>query len=371
MSSRVKDIIGIMEDNFPLWLAESWDNCGLQIGSYEAMVNRIVVALDLDEEIIKFAIDQKADMIITHHPLFFQTIKSINYSKSMGRMIKNIVNAGINVYSAHTNLDAAEHGLNQYLAELLGLTQIMPLDTDKQEELYKLVVFVPISHTEELRNIINSAGAGYIGAYSDCSFRVQGTGTFRPREGSNPFIGQIGELEEVDEYRLETVVFHRDLQRMIKLIEEVHPYEEVAYDIYRLNNKGRIFSLGRKGCWTEKMSLQECAEQIKRSLKLDSVRMVGDPKRSIKTVAVVSGSGSSLIGKVLKQKIDLFVTGDLKYHEARDAEAQGLAIIDAGHQGSEEIVVPLLCNLLQKESKIKGFDLELIPAFVSPCIKVI
>lgn len=371
MSSKVKDIIAIMEKHFPLWLAESWDNCGLQIGSDEAVVNRIIVALDLDEEILELAMQKKADLIITHHPIFFKAFKSINYATPLGRMIKNIIGAGISVYSAHTNLDAGEQGLNQVLAELLGLTQIEPLGMDKQEELYKLVVFVPASHSEELRQAINHAGAGHIGAYSDCSFRVRGTGTFRPAAGSNPFIGKTGILEEVDEYRLETVVYQRDLQRIIKIMQEVHPYEEIAYDIYKLNNPGRIFSLGRKGCWAERMSLQESAEQVKRSLKVENVRVIGDLERSIKNVAVVSGSGASLIDKVLSQKVDLFITGDLKYHEAKDALAWGLAIIDAGHQGSEEIIVPYLCDLLQKAVKEKGFEIEVTPAYLSPCMKVI
>ncbi|MEN6324669.1 MAG: Nif3-like dinuclear metal center hexameric protein [Syntrophomonas sp.] len=369
MPNRIKDIIGIMEEKFPLWLAESWDNCGLQIGSAEAVANRIMVALDMDEAILDLAIEKNTDLIITHHPFFFKGIKSIDYSTPLGRMIQKSIRAGINVYSAHTNLDAAEQGLNQVLAELLGLGEIAPLYIDKQEELYKLAVFVPATHTEALREVINQAGAGHIGAYADYSFRVRGTGTFRPAEGCNPFIGETGVLEEVDEYRLETVVYERDLQRIIKIMQEAHPYEEVAYDIYKLNNQGKIFSLGRKGCWPESMSLQDCAEQVKSKLKLKNVRVVGDLKRSIKKVAVVSGSGASLIDEVIRQGIELFITGDLKYHEARDAEARGLAVIDAGHQESEEIIVPYLCDLLQQEAKDKGLEFEVIAAYAPACIK--
>lgn len=369
MPSRVKDIIEIMEGHFPRWLAESWDNCGLQIGSREAAVNRIMVALDLDEAILESAIEKNTDLIITHHPLFFKGIKSIDYSTPLGKMIQKTIGAGINVYSAHTNLDAGEQGLNQVLAERLGLAEITPLFVDKEEELYKLVVFVPATHAEQVREAINQAGAGNIGAYSDCSFRVRGTGTFRPTESCNPFIGNTGILEEADEYRLETVVYKRDLQRIIKIMQEVHPYEEVAYDIYKLNNQGKIFSLGRKGSWPAGMSLQDCAEQVKNRLKLKNVRVVGDLTRSIKKVAVVSGSGASLIDEVVRQGIELFITGDLKYHEAKDAEARGLAVIDAGHQESEEIIVPFLSDLLQREAQAKSIEIEVIEAFAATCIK--
>lgn len=369
MPGKIKDITGIMEEHFPLWLAESWDNCGLQIGSREALVNRVIVALDMDEAILDLAIEKNAELIITHHPFFFKGIKSIDYSTPLGRMIQKSIKAGISIYSAHTNLDAGEQGLNQVLAELLGLGEIEPLYMDKQEELYKLVVFVPATHAQQVREAINQAGAGHTGAYSDCSFRVRGTGTFRPAEGCNPFIGKTGMLEEADEYRLETVVYKRDLQRIIKIMQEAHPYEEVAYDIYKLNNQGKIFSLGRKGSWPESISLQDCAEQVKSKLKLKNVRVVGDLKRSIKKAAVVSGSGASLIDEVIRQGIELFITGDLKYHEARDAEARGLSVIDAGHQESEEIIVPYLCDMLQKETEAKGFEVKVIAAYAATCIK--
>ncbi|MEN6350951.1 MAG: Nif3-like dinuclear metal center hexameric protein [Syntrophomonas sp.] len=371
MAARVKDIVKIMEEFFPLFLAESWDNSGLQLGSAGREVERAVVALDLDESIVELAVNSKAGLIITHHPLFFNALKKIDFGTPQGRLTKQLIQADISVYSAHTNLDAAEKGLNQHLAELLGLKDIKPLDKNKQEDLFKLVVFVPNSHVESVRQALAQAGAGYLGAYSDCSFRTPGTGAFRPQAGSNPFIGTAGQLEEVEEYRLETVVYRRDLNRVLQVMKQAHPYEEVAYDLFHMVNEGKVFSLGRKGRWDKEMDLKECAEEVKRKLGLESVRVVGDLKQKIRKVAVVSGAGASFMNKAIRQNIDLMITGDLKYHEAQDALAQGLCVIDAGHQGTEEIMVPYLCRLLEKETQAKGYQIDFIPAFIEACFKTL
>lgn len=367
MQAKVKDIVSIMETHFPLYLAETWDNVGLQLGSLDRDLERVMVALDLDGEILEQAVNKRVGMIITHHPLFFKPIKRIDLATVEGKMIRKLIQEDITVYSSHTNLDAAEQGLNQLLAECLNLEKIEPLGQDKMEELFKLVVYVPSTHVHELRKAINEAGAGHIGQYSDCSFRSIGTGTFCPGEESNPFLGEKGLLEEVEEYRLETVVYKHELPRIIKIMEEAHPYEEVAYDIYHLENQGKVFSLGRKGQLKNEMSLSAYVDEVKKCLGVKTLRIVGNMNDRIKTVAVVSGSGASLINRVQNNGIDLFITGDLKYHEAKEAQAIGLAIIDAGHQATEEIVTAYLCNLLAEESRVRGLRLDFIPAYSSSC----
>lgn len=369
MMVRAKEIMTLMEKEFPLHLAESWDNSGLQIGSSDKKVGRILIALDLDSFVLKQALEQQVDMIITHHPLFFKPIKNINYSSPLGKMIKTLVSADITVYAAHTNLDAAQKGLNQYLAEKLGLVNIEPLYPASKEALFKLVVYVPATHLEEVSAAICIAGAGYIGNYADCTFRTRGTGTFRPGQNTNPFIGKTGELEEVDEFRLETIVTENDLKQVLASMHKAHPYEEVAYDLYRLENQGRVFSPGRKGYLVEKMSLQDYALQVKDLLGINSLRVVGDLEGMVKNVAVISGSGASLMNRVMGQNIDLLVTGDLKYHEAKDAEAAGLKVIDAGHQGTEAIVVPLLIDYLKPKLANRNLQVELIPCISPECIK--
>ncbi len=368
MQVKVRDIVKIIESFFPVHLAESWDNVGLQIGSYGAPVSRVLVALDLDKEVLQYALDQKADMIITHHPLFFTGIKSINYEQSQGSLLKGIIEAGITVYAAHTNLDAGERGLNQILAESIGLQDIKPLDKGHSEALYKLVVYVPIGHEEAVGQAINGAGAGHLGRYADCSFRSKGTGFFRPLEGSRPFIGQEGHLEEAEECRLETVVPQPRLGKVLQEMLKAHPYEEAAYDIYLLENRGRVFSLGRTGKLAKEMSLQELCGQVKMSLGLEFLRVVGDMKHSVKKIAVVSGAGASFMSKARSQKCDVLLTGDLKYHEAKDAEALGLAVIDAGHQGTERIMADYLRDLLNEENKKQGWELEVISINGRECI---
>lgn len=369
MQARIRDIAMIMEKHFPLHLAEDWDNVGLQIGAEEKPVEKVVIALDIDQQILAFAIENKADLIISHHPFIFRPIKRIDYNQGMGRLIKQIIAEDIAIYCAHTNLDAAAQGLNQMLAELLGMENIEPLNRYRSEGLYKLVVFVPIKQADELRKALNEAGAGFIGEYSDCSFRVRGTGTFRPREGTTPYVGEVGQLEEVDEYRLETVIYPKDLVKILKVLDEVHPYEEVAYDIIPLVNPERTYSMGRKGVLNKETKLEEYALEVKKQLSADKIRVIGDLESPIKTVAVVSGAGAGFIDEIVAQRIDLLVTGDIKYHEAKEADLCGVRIIDAGHQETEEIMVAHLCQILGAEAKKIGFKVDFIKAYSPRCFQ--
>lgn len=371
MEPIIKDITDIMEKYFPPELAQEWDNVGLQIGSVNRPVQRILVCLDINEESLTRAVEENVNLIITHHPLLFKAIKCIDTDKPFGRIIERLIKKDITLYSAHTNLDAGQEGLNQILAETLGLQDIEPLDCIKAESYVKLAVYVPTDHIEAVRHAISEAGAGYIGNYSDCSFRVKGTGTFKPQSGTNPFIGTIGQLEEVEEYRLETIVPEKKINTVVSAMQRAHPYEEVAYDLYPLLNQGPGYSLGRKGRLKEAVTLQEFALQVKNRLQINTVRIVGELERSINRVAVVSGSGADFINMVKGQGIDLLVTGDLKYHEARDAEMIDLAVIDAGHQGTEEIMVPYIKNLLDNECRHRGYKVEVIGMKTNQCIKTL
>jgi len=367
MEARVKDIMKMMEENYPVTLAEKWDNVGLQLGDPEQSVTRLMVALDLDQAVLEQALEQKADMVVTHHPLLFKPIKNLDYSQPQHNLIRRLVQSNISVYSAHTNLDSAPNGLNQYLAEKLGLAEISPLFSAFTEELYKIVVYVPVSHVEAVREAMTGAGAGHIGRYSDCTFCVHGTGTYRPGENTNPYLGKTGQLEMAEEYRLETVAYKTMVPSIIAALQKVHPYEEVAYDLYQLENQGRSYCPGRQGELNKAASLADYARQVKEILELDHIRVTGDLTREVRKIAVVSGSGASFMDICLKQGVDLLVTGDLKYHEAKDAEAAGLAIIDAGHQGTEQIVVPLLADLLFRECAERGIDIKVIRSTAQPC----
>jgi dinuclear metal center YbgI/SA1388 family protein len=365
---RVSDIIKIMETYFPLRLAEKWDNVGLQIGSGQGQAHKVLVVLDMDQEALQYARERKVDMVITHHPLFFTSLKSINYDEPAGLLVKGLMEAGITVYAAHTNLDAGERGLNQVLAERVGLQEIEPLDQGYQEALYKLVVYVPADHEQAVRQAILGAGAGHIGKYGDCSFRSRGTGSFCPLPGSTPFIGQTGVLEEVEEYRLETVVPQTRLATVLHAMRQSHPYEEVAYDLYLLAQSGPVYSLGRTGKLAAAMSLAEFCRQTKAKLDLEFLRVVGDMQKPVRKIAVVSGAGASFIEKSHHQGCEVLLTGDIKYHEARLALDLGIALIDAGHQGTEQIMSACLGELLSEETQKRGWEVEIISWVGRECI---
>jgi len=365
---RVSDIMEIMENYFPLHLAEKWDNVGLQIGSRRDQVHKVLVVLDVDQESLQYAREQKADMIITHHPLFFTGLKAIDYDQPAGMLVKGLMEAGIAVYAAHTNLDAGERGLNQVLAERVGLQAIEPLDQGHREALYKLVVFVPADHEPVVRQAILKAGAGHIGNYGECSFRSRGTGSFRPLPGSIPFIGQTGVQEEVDEYRLETVVPQAHLATVLQAMRQAHPYEEVAYDLYLLAQTGPVYSLGRTGSLEIEMSLEQFCQQTKAKLGLEFLRVVGDMHRLVRKIAVVSGAGASFIEKSHLLGCEVLLTGDVKYHEAKLAMDLGIAVIDAGHQGTEQIMSASLGELLRDEAQKRGWDLEIFSWLSRECI---
>lgn len=369
MPVRANDIIKIMETHFPLRLAEKWDNVGLQIGSCQDQARKVLVALDIDQEVLQYARKQKVDMIITHHPLFFTPLKSINYEEPTGRLVRGLIEAGITVYAAHTNLDAGERGLNQVLAERLGLSEIELLDQSHGEELFKLVVYVPADHEQAVRQAILREGAGHIGKYQECSFRGKGTGSFRPLPGSTPFIGHPGVLEEVEEYRLETVVPQSRLAMVLLAMQAAHPYEEVAYDLYLLTQAGPKYSLGRMGKLAAGLSLEQLCQRTKEKLGLEFLRVVGDMQKQVRKIAVVSGAGASFIEQSHQQGCEVLLTGDIKYHEARLAMDLGIALIDAGHQGTEQIMSAYLNELLTADMQKRGWEVEIISWVGRECIK--
>lgn len=368
MQTTVKDIIDIMEANYPLFLAEEWDNCGLQVGSFNQAVNTVAVALDPSPEIVSKAREVRADLLITHHPLLFNPLKSLDFGRMPGSLIKTIIESQISVYSAHTNLDSAARGINQFLAEMFGLECIEPLPGVNETPLMKLAVFVPAGHYEKVRQAIFDAGAGHIGKYDSCSFGARGTGTFRALEGANPYIGSLNQLEEVQEVRLESVFYQSEMKQVITAMLEAHPYEEAAYDLYRLSNPGRPISAGRVGRLKQPVKLEELVQQVKGRLSLDAVRVVGKPGRKVSRVAVVSGSGASFIDRLIKDGVDVLITGDLKYHEACLARDNGFSIIDAGHQGTEQVMVEIVTSMLQKETEKGGNFCKIIGLYEEKCM---
>jgi len=360
LSVKAGDIARIVEKWAPLSLAASWDNAGFQVGDPGQEVDRVLVALDVDSTTVAAAREKEVQMVVAHHPLIFHPVKSLREDRWEGALLAKIVRAGLAIYCAHTNLDQAPGGTDDLLAEQLELEGVEILRPTGREELYKIVVFVPQGYEDAVREAMAAAGAGWIGNYSHCTFQTAGTGTFKPLAGSNPFIGSQGKLERVAELRLETVVPKGLLAPVVGAMLRAHPYEEVAYDLYRLEQGGKKLGFGRIGQLPTPLSLAELARMVKEKWDLASIRVVGDLEQRVQRVAVCGGSGGSLLREAIEQRVQVLLTGDVKYHDAAQAAEAGLGIIDAGHLGTEKILVSALADYLRKELAARQAGVEVV-----------
>jgi dinuclear metal center YbgI/SA1388 family protein len=357
------EIIQLFEQFSPKALAMEGDKIGLQIGRLNKKIDKIMIALDVLEEVIDEAIERNVQLIISHHPPIFRPLKNVLTDTVQGRMIEKLLKHDIAVYAAHTNLDVATGGVNDLLADALGLENPEVLVPTNETKLKKLVVFTPVSHAEEIRKVLGAIGAGFIGNYSHCSFSADGTGRFLPGDNTNPHIGQQGRLEAVDEVRIETIVPEHLIKRAITAVIKAHPYEEVAYDIYPVENKGEVLGLGRIGRVKE-MTLAEFAERVKQAFEVDKVRVVGDLSSRVKKVAVLGGDGNKYFMSAKFKGADVYITGDIYYHTAHDAMMQGLNMIDPGHN-VEKIMKKGLTTILSKMCKESGYEVEIFPSEVN------
>ncbi len=364
MPEKCKTVIKLIEGLAPTYLAESWDNVGLQIGDRDRDVHKIMVCLEVTDAVIDEAVEKKVDMVITHHPLIFKPLKSICTHDPVGRMVHKLIQHNIILYCAHTNLDSAAGGTNDVFAKLLNLESVALLKKSYQELYYKIVVFVPESHIEEVRTSICDAGAGHIGDYSYCTYQTMGKGTFMPLEGSNPYIGIENKLERTSEYRLETIVSQKNMKAVIQKMKDAHPYEEVAYDIFALTNEIESHGIGRVGMLKESMKMSLLCDEIKLKLGLNYVRVVGDVNQWVQKVALCTGSGAEFIYDAYKAGCDCYITGDVKYHDAQYAAQLGIAVIDAGHFETEAFACRMIALSLEEMSKQLNYNIDIFPSTV-------
>ncbi|MDR9795781.1 Nif3-like dinuclear metal center hexameric protein [Aeribacillus pallidus] len=356
-------IIQLFERFSPKHYALEGDKIGLQIGTLNKPVRKIMVALDVLEEVVDEAINQKVDLIIAHHPPIFHPLKHIRTDDPAGRIIEKCIKHEIAVYAAHTNLDVAPGGVNDLLADRLQLVNQKILVPTYQDPLKKLAVFVPKDYEEDVREALGKAGAGFIGNYSYCTFSSAGTGTFLPLENANPFIGDTGKLEMVEEVKIETIFPQSIQKKVIQAMLKAHPYEEVAYDIYPLENEGKQLGLGKIGELEKEMTLKEFAEHVKKALEVEKVRVVGDLQATIKKVAVLGGDGNKYIYQAKMRGADVYVTGDVYYHTAHDAMMLGLHVVDPGHN-IEKVMKEGVAEKLTKLCAEENLEVEIIPSRV-------
>lgn len=345
---KVCDVVSALERWAPSHLAYDWDKSGLSIGEPGATVDGVLVALTVTRETFRRAVDAKVQMIVSHHPILFEPIKALRTDHPLVRLCLDLAVAGIACYSAHTNLDVAPRGVSHILARQLGLEPVGPLFAGEQGEQVKLVTFVPETHLDSVRTAICDAGAGIIGDYTYCTYSGLGQGTFLPGAGTDPFLGRKGELNVEDERRIESVVLRARLDGVLDALRRAHPYEEPAYDVIPLLNKDSGIGLGARARLPEPTTLRAFAAEVMERLGVTHVRVVGDPASSVRNVGILGGSGANSLGR-LPRNMDVFITGDVKYHDALDAATRGLAVIDAGHSGTEKWVVPALAEYLRRE----------------------
>ncbi|MGE7636634.1 Nif3-like dinuclear metal center hexameric protein [Bacillus sp. AFS026049] len=357
-------IIEMFEQFSPKHYAMEGDPIGLHVGQLNKPVTKVLIALDVLEEVVDEAIEHGVELIIAHHPLIYRPLKRIDTNTAGGRIIEKLIKHDIAVYAAHTNLDVAKGGVNDLLAEALQLQDTEVLIPTYETALKKLVVYVPKTDEQKVREALGQAGAGAIGNYSNCSFSGEGTGRFLPGEGSEPVIGSEGRLEEVAEMRIETIFPENIEKKVLAAMIKAHPYEEVAYDIYKLENKGESLGLGKIGVLAEEMTLEQFSEHVKRTLDVEKVRVVGDLQSPIKKVAVLGGDGNKYFTTAKFKGADVYVTGDMYYHTAHDAMMIGLNIVDPGHN-VEKVMKKGVARFLEKTCREKNFDVEFIPSRLS------
>jgi dinuclear metal center YbgI/SA1388 family protein len=347
---KIRDVCAAIEELAPPGLAYDWDRAGLSLGDPEAPVTAALVALTVTRGAFRAALRARAQLIVSHHPLIWEPLPALRTDEPHTRLCLDLAQAGVACYAAHTSLDVAPGGLNDELAEQLGLVNRSPLLPVPQAQQVKLVTFVPESHLARLRQAVCDAGAGVIGPYTHCSFSSPGMGTFVPGGAARPFSGEKGRLNEEPELRFETLVDKARVPEVVKAMRAAHPYEEAAYDIVALENRDPAVGLGIRGELVRPLPLGRFARTVRRALAVPHVRVVGDLRQRVRRVAVIGGSGGSEIPN-LATHIDVLVTGDVKYAQALAALEKGLALVDAGHAGTEKCMVPLLVRHVKRRLK--------------------
>ena len=332
---------------------------GLQVGDPAAPVSRIMTALDPGPPALDAAIASHCQLLVTHHPFIFKPLPRLSAADPVTALVFRAIRNNLAVISLHTNYDSAEGGLNDLLAEQIGVRSCAPLKVAVREELVKLAVFVPKGFEEQVMTALFRF-SGIIGRYRDCSFQVEGTGTFLPLEGAKPFRGAEGRREYAEESRIEVLLRAADFAKATEALKSAHPYEEPAFDLYPLLNRGKEFGLGRIGVLDEPTTLAEYASAIRERLGVALVRYVGPAGLPVRTVALCSGSGASFLHEAKRRGADLLVTGDIKYHDARAAEDLGVALIDAGHFGTEIIAAEGLAARITAECLLRKYEVEVL-----------
>jgi dinuclear metal center YbgI/SA1388 family protein len=362
VGETVGDWLRLVHERYPPSTAAHWDNVGLQVGDPAWPVARVLVSLDVTSGVLEEAAAVPDTMVLAHHPLLFRPLARLTPSTASGRLALQAARNAIAVAAAHTNLDVAQDGAGTStpVADLLDLEDVRPLDLDLSDGARcKLITFVPPEAVDAVIDGVSAAGAGRIGEYERCSFRVRGTGTFRPLAGSDPYSGTIGEDAAEEEDRLEVELPTRLAGEVVRALKASHPYDEVAYDLVPMLDGAEV-GLGIVGELPTAQRLEQVAATIRERLPAPHLRYAGDLEREVRRVAVVGGAGDSHIGAAIAAGADVYVTGDLRHHVTLDALEQGLALVDAGHHATEVAAIPAWVERLARDADERGLHAPVV-----------
>lgn len=344
---KLKELIDVFEEFAPSRIQEEYDNSGLLIGNHENDIQSALLCIDCTPEVIHEAVSKKIDLVICHHPIIFSGLKQITGRDYVQRTVIDAIKNDISIYACHTNLDNAFGGVSWKMAEKIGLGNCNTL-APKSGMLKKLVTFCPLEKSEYLKSKLFEVGAGHIGNYDSCSFSVSGTGTFRASEGTNPYVGKIGDLHQEKEERIEMVFPSFIQSKVISTLISSHPYEEVAYDVYSLNNSHGKVGSGIYGELDKPLKFEDFLTQVKTVFKCDVIRHTKKVHDKVQKVALCGGSGSFLLNAALSKGADVFISSDFKYHDFFDADNQ-ISILDIGHYESEQYTTELFAEIISKK----------------------
>ena len=347
---KILDVVKYLDQLIPAGYQESYDNCGLQVGDTSAEVTGVLISLDLTEAVVDEAVETRSNLIVTHHPFIFTGLKRIDADSPAGRVIYKLIRNGIAVYSAHTSLDKLSDGVSAQLAKRLGLNNLRILAPDS-DSLKQLVVYCPKEQSQQLKDALYAAGAGNIGNYRHCSYSVEGTGTFEPLQGANPFIGKVGNDTATAEERIEMVYPKAFEGRIVASLLANHPYETPAYSLIPLSNANPDVGLGMIGEFQEGIDIETFIKKVKQTVGIPVVRHSELCRKTVRTVALCGGAGAEFIGTAMAQNADIYLTGDLKYHDFQKAAGR-IVVADIGHYESEQFAKEFFYDKLSEKFRI-------------------
>lgn len=362
------DFVAYFEKKIPLWLAEEGDPVGLHVGDLSRPVNKIMVTLDVRPEVVQEAIANGVDFILAHHPPIYRPLSRLDLTNAQTRMYADLIKHDITVYAAHTNLDNANGGMNDWLAEALQLHDVEIMAPSRTKNLKRLNVYVPEEAAETVRAALTKAGAGRISAdYKDCSYSVKGVGRFTPVGAANPTIGEVDKPETVNEERIEVILQEKDVPTVMAALLAAHPYEEPVYEMYSIDQlQNEKFGLGRVGDLVDEMPLSEFVNYVKKAFDVKGLRVVIPPTKQnamVKRVALCGGDAGKYYPHALKKSADVYITGDVYYHTAHDMQADGMIVMDPGHH-IEKICIPKLAEMVTDWKRKQEWDFTVIESSI-------